>query len=370
MVESMTRIWIRLALVLTAAAAAAGCASSSVDYVAFSYYFYGPEAALEILDEYETFPEDRVLAEVERAMALLELGRYAESSVALSRAVPQLVATTAGAPGGGSDGDSLPWRPEYHEQVLASTVQVANALALHDMEAAAAAADRAVSAMEEVECGSCRFTFTQVLAALAYEGAGRYADGRDLLAQTAVVGRGLELIEGLQRRLARGVAGDEPAGWAPSPVEAARTLEVVLLLGRGPYKDVDKLAVTESKNIHWCRYLPRDPQAVTWAALEIEDPVISVEFTVVEDLAVAALGERAERLVAARGAGTHSKAYDLRHWSSLPESLQLLHLDLPPFLDAVDLVYYSPEGYEVDRETIQWPEDWGGGRLFVIRRMP
>lgn len=359
-----------IVVVILAAAAAAGCASSSVEYVAFSYYFHGPEAALEILDELETFPEDRALAEVERAMALLELGRYSESSAALSRALPHLVATTAGAPGGGSGGDSLPWRPEYHEQVLASTVQIADALALHDMETAAAAADRAVSTIEEVACGSCRFTFTRVLAALAYEGAGRYVEARDILSQTTVVGREVELTEALQRRLARGVAGDEPAGWAPSPVEAPRTLEVVLLLGRGPYKDVDKLEVTESETIRWCRYLPRDPQAVTWAAIEIDDPVISVEFTKVEDLAIAALRERADRLVAARGAGARSKAYDLRHWSSLPESFQLLHLDLPPFLDAVDLVYYSPEGYEVDRETIQWPEDWGGGRLFVIRRMP
>ena len=359
-----------IVVVILAAAAAAGCASSSVDYVGFGYYYYGPEVALEILDEYETAPEDRALAEVERGMALLELGRYTESAAAFSRAEPLLPAIDEGASGGRPDGDSLPWRPEYHERVFVSTMRIADALAMHDMAAAAAAADRAVSEMAEVACDPCRFSFTQVLAALAYEGAGRHSDGRDLLTQTTVVGRGVKLIEELQHRLAGGLAGTEPAGWAPPPVAGGRILTVVLMLGRGPYKEVDKLAVTESETIRWCRYLPRDPQAVTWAALEVDDPVISVELTDIEDLAVASLRERAERVVAARGGGGGSKFYDLRHWSSLPASLQILNLELPPYLDTVDLVYFSPDGFEVDRETIQWPDDWTGGRLFVIRRMP
>ena len=369
MVESMSRIWIRMAAVLAAVAAAVSCATSAVEYVGSTYYFYGPDAALEVLDKYEVLPEDRALAEVERAMALLELGRYAESFAALSRAEFMLDRLDEEVLSG-FDHEAPPWRPESHERVMISTLQIANSLAMHDMGAAAEAADRAVSDMADAACDSCRFTFTRVLAALAYEGAGRHTDGRDLLALTTVEGRGLELVEELQRRLARGVAGDEPAGWAPPPVEGDRTLEVVLLLGRGPYKEVDKLAVTESETIRWCRYLPRDPQAVTWAALEVEDPVISVELTAVEDLAVASLGDRAGRVVAERGAGVDPKSYDLRHWESLPASLQILNFELPPFLDTIDLVFYSPEGYEVDRETIQWPDDWTGGRLFVIRRMP
>ena len=147
-------------------------------------------------------------------------------------------------------------------------------------------------------------------------------------------------------------------------------MEVVLLLGRGPYKEADKLAVTESETIRWCRYLPRDPQAVTWAALDIEDPAISVELTDVEELAVESLNLRAERVAATGGAGVAPKSYDLRHWASLPASLQLLTFRIPPTLDSVDLVYFSPAGYEVDRETIEWPEDWDGGRLFLTRRMP
>ena len=310
------------------------------------------------------------MADVERAVALLELGRYEESAAALARAELALDAVTLGAFGGASNGDSPDWRPEYHERVMVYTVQIADALALQDMERAAAAADRAMSTVVEVECGPCRFNFTRVLAALAYDGAGRYDDGLEALSQTVVIGRGEELVEGLQSRLERGIAGHQPAGLAPPPVDSDRTLAVVLLLGRGPYKEGDKLAISDSETIRWSRYLPRDPQAVTWASAEVEDPAISVEFTDVEDLAVSSLRLRAERVIADGGTGVGPESGDLRHWASLPASLQIMTLDIPLLLEYIDLVYYSPDGYEVDRETIELPDTWTGGRLFVTRRMP
>ena len=45
-------------------------------------------------------------------------------------------------------------------------------------------------------------------------------------------------------------------------------------------------------------------------------------------------------------------------------------LDIPLLLESIDLVYYSPDGDEGDRETIELPDTWTGGRLFVTRRMP
>jgi len=356
--------------ILAVVAAAVGCATSAVDYLDYVYYFHGPEAALDLLDLNEVFPEDRTLAEVERAIALLELGRYEESAAALARAELVLDAVTLGAFVGASNGDSPAWRPEYHERVMVSTLQIADALALQDMESAAAAADRAMSTVAEVESEPCGFNFTRVLAALAYDGAGRYDDGLEALSQTVVIGRGEELVEGLQSRLERGIAGHQPTGLAPPPVDSDRTLVVVLLLGRGPYKEGDKLTISDSETIRWSRYLPRDPQAVTWAALESEEPEISVELTNVEDLAVTSLRHRAERLVASGGVENHSNSGDLRHWSSLPASLQVVTLRFPDELDSVDLVYYSPDGFEVDREIIELPDTWIGGRLFVTRRMP
>jgi hypothetical protein len=48
----------------------------------------------------------------------------------------------------------------------------------------------------------------------------------------------------------------------------------------------------------------------------------------------------------------------------------LLVVDVPPETDVVDLVYYSPEGFEIDRETLELPADWWGGPIYVTRRMP
>ncbi len=354
----------KLGAVLAAAVALAGCATSAVDYVGFAYYFDGPEAALELLDEGDVFPEDRALAEVERAVALLEVGRYEESVAALSRA--ELVLANQRT----VDPKTPPWQPEYHERVMIATMKIADALAIQDLANAAIWADDAVAAAAEVDCEPCRFSFTRVLAAMAFSGAGRFDDGLEVLSEVDLAGRGGELVEALRERLSRGAPGTQPEGLAPPPVEPERSLTVILLLGRGPYKDYDRLPITRSETIRWTRYLPRDPQAVTWASAELEDPAISVELTDVEELAVAGLRLRADRVVMAGGAGAGPNPGDLRHWSSLPASLQIMTFEVPMWIDSIDLVYYSPDGFEVDRENLQLPETWTGGPLYVTRRMP
>jgi hypothetical protein len=360
----MASLRTKLGAVLATVVALSGCATNAVDYVGYAYYSYGPDITLELLDEGDVFPEDRALAEVERAVALLELGQYPESAAALSRAKLFLES------GRMVDPKSPPWQPEYHERVMMATMTIADALAMQDPANAAIWADGAMSAVAEVDCEACRFNFTRVLAAMAYGGAGRFDDGLDVLADLDVEGRGEDVGEALRTRLQRGIPGTQPAGMAPPPVEPDRSLTVILLLGRGPYKEYDRLEIDGSETIRWAQYLPRDPQVVTWASVEVEDPVISVELTDVEDLAVASLRLRADRIVMAGGAGAGRKPGDLRHWASLPASLQLITVDVPIWMDSIDLVYYSPDGYEVDRENLQLPDSWTGGPLFVTRRMP
>jgi hypothetical protein len=145
---------------------------------------------------------------------------------------------------------------------------------------------------------------------------------------------------------------------------------VLLLIGRGPYKEEDKLAVTDTETIRWFSYRPRDPQEVTWAALEASSPVVSVALTDVEDLAVTSLRERSERVIADGDAGIDSGSRDLRHWGTLPASLQVIGAVLPPEMEKTDLLIFSPLGEEIYRETIELPEGWTGGPLFVTRRVP
>lgn len=348
-----------------------GCGTYGANtIVSHLYYFYGPEDTLEALDASEVGPENLALADLERAVALLELGRYEESLAALERADARLEADGSARSVTAPGSKRPPWRPEIHERVLVSTFAMADALALYDARGAAAAADDAMDEIAEIGCDSCAFDFTRVLAALAYGGAGRFADGTAALNGVAVTGRGAELVDEIRRRLELGVAGVQPAGLAPPPVDSERFVIAVLLLGRGPYKAPDKLVVNPDETIHWCRYLPRGPQAVSWAAMDLEEPAISVELTDVEELAEAGLELRAWRVIAGEEAPVEPGKTDLRHWTSLPASMQLLAVDLPPEVDFIDLAYYSPDGFEVDRETFEVPAEWSGGPIFVLRRMP
>jgi hypothetical protein len=361
----------RLAAVAAGLLLCVGCTTYGANtIVSYLYYFYGPEDALEALDSSVIAPENLALADLERAMALLELGRYQDSLEALARAETRLETEAAEPVVGGPERKHPPWRPEIHERVLVPTMAMANSLALYDVGGAAAAADRAMGEIAEIGCGSCDFDFTRVLAALAYGGAGRFADGIAALDGKVATGRREELVDALRRRLDLGVAAVQPAGLAPPPVESKRFVIAILLLGRGPYKESAKLDVSPGVTIQWCRYLPRGPQAVSWAAIELENPPISVELTDVEALAVEALDFRAQRVIAGEESPTAPDHPDLRHWASLPASMQLLVVDLPPGDDYVDLVYYSPEGFEVDRETIDVPSEWWGGPIYVLRRMP
>lgn len=353
---------------IAAVLAGSGCTTNPVRDFDVVYYFYGPDRALEWIGDGEVPPGDRALADLERATALLELGRYEESRSAFERAAAAL--ETDRAPDRFSAPEGPPWQPESHERVLTPTLEVAASLALQDSAAAETAADRVAEAVAEFACDGCRFDFSRVLCAFAYGEVGRFGDGLALLSGVSTEAAAIELVDELRQRLERGLVGAEPEGLAPPPVTPERRLVAILLLGRGPYKIHDRLQVTPAQSVRWCQYLPRDPQAVAAAVLETDEPVLAVELDDVLQLAESSLDWRAGRVIAEGGAGVDSEAVDVRHWSSLPASLQLLSARVPAAADAVDLVYLSPEGFEVDRETIRFPASWAGGVVYLTRRMP
>jgi hypothetical protein len=60
---------------------------------------------------------------------------------------------------------------------------------------------------------------------------------------------------------------------------------------------------------------------------------------------------------------------DLRHWSTLPATCQVIRVAV----DAVEwceLVYLGPDGEPIDSEVLELPAEWESGPLFVTRRMP
>ena len=350
---------------------ALGCTTSTADYAGMVYYIYGPEGALDVIRSHSAAPDEQPLVELERAMALLELGSYRRSNQALSAAA---LVFEADAAYGRNPSTARPlWRPEAHERVLMTTLRVVNFLALQDLAKAAEAADRTVDRIDEADCRDCDWLFSRVVSAIAYDGVGRWRDGLEVLEPVTASGDAGELLDALRAELSVGAAGRQPAGLAPPPVATDRELVVLVLLGRGPFKERAKLQIGPDQRIRWCRYAPRAPQATGAAAVELPDaetPVPSIELSDVESLAEASLDARAERMRAAGVPGDEATTGDLRHWASLPASLGIIRVEVPSGVDRADLVILSPDGDEVDRETLVWSDGWTGGRLFVVRRVP
>lgn len=349
------------AMLLSLCTACTFFAISTVDYW---YYAHGPEAALAALDAMDVPPGAEPLAELERAMILLELGHYTESLDCVRRARTALAeaATDAGAEA------PLTWVPEIHERVLPLSLEIADLLALQDVEAAADAAVSALKAIKAARCDECRFTFTRVISAIAFAEAERWNEGLAALDGVTASGPAADLVESLRGELAAGVTGAQPEGIAPPPA-GERRLTVLLLLGRGPVKQPERLQI-DGESIPWVRYLPDSVQAVTWAAIEADDPEVSIPLTDVDEVAAAGLRRRASDLAASWSENSTPPIRDLRTWASLPSSLQLLEARIARDRNRVDLVYFSPDGFEVDRETIEVPREWLSGRIFVVRRMP
>ena len=362
----MTEKGLRILALAAAIAASGGCLSYGPASIGLYYYVWGPDAALQAAEAAQTADHSRALVELERAVVLLELGRYGDSLEALARARAVLDEPASS----GVSGGPPPWRPAPYERVLIRTVEMADHLALQDAIAAAGAADSALEAVAGAPCGGCDYGFTRTLAAIAYAEVGRFDDGLAALAPLEPEGGAGELVTRLRQRLSAGVAAAEPSGLAPPPAPPSRALVAILLLGRGPDRVRGELEVGGGSALRWPRVIPRDPQAVAFASFEADEAVVSVELTDVEALAAASLGAAGEEAAASVGAGAAGGGLDLRHWSTLPASFQLLELQLGPDTEQVELVYWSPFGFAVDGELVDVPPDWPGGRLFLTRRMP
>lgn len=366
----MTRIAARRLATVAAVVIATGCLSSALTNVSYRYYLWGPDSALRALSSTEVEAADRSLVELERATILLELGRYRMSNEALARAAAVLAEVPEPAGDPTVAGDRRPWLPAPYERLLMDTMAMANHLALQEPEEAVGAADRSLTAADRDECSSCEYAFTRVLAAIVDGEVGRYREGLAALAPLELEGDAGELVARLRARLAAGVAAAEPEGLAPPPVLGPRTLVAILLLGRGPDRGWQKIQVPGGQPMQWPMVLTRGPQAVGFASFETEEPAVSVELTDVEALAAASLEDAGERFARSIASEPVAGRLDLRHWSTLPASLQLLELELEPETERVELVYWSPEGYGIDHEVIEAPPGWTGGRLFLTRRMP
>jgi hypothetical protein len=391
-------------LLLPLLLAGAGCASTALYETTDRYYAEGPEKAIQTIDRGEFRSADRTLAALEKAVSLLELGDYAASAALLDGCADALDRArhdpgTALASVLAND-EAGAYHAEAFERVLVPTLALCDVLALQDLDAAAVEAERALAAVDTAPCPACRFAFTRYLAAIAFEEMGDRERALSTLAEAVAESPDLPFLNAELERM----AGDEECPAVdPEPEPASppgtRVLYVLLLLGRGPQKVPEGVAVPWSHEVVWPRYVPRLPEGVTGARLEVAGGPgrDSVPLSDVAALAERSLRARLGGLVAKESVKTVAQEAvvqslgddygweaelfgrtlfalfdraDLRHWSTLPASCQVLRVPLPDDVAACDLVYLTPDGLEVDRETLDLPAAWQQGALFVTRRMP
>jgi hypothetical protein len=379
------------ASMLAAVVLLSGCASAALQYTTASYYGDGPEQALTVLEYAPIRSQDRMLASMEEAVALQELGDYAASNAALAESTHELSTSPPGPVGLLVNDEAGRYRGEYFERVYLHTLTVANHLALQETGAAAAAADRTLGAIASAPCSPCRYPFTRYLAAVSYEAVGDFAAAANALSSAVADDPGNGF---LRDELDRVSAEQDPRAHAYDDT----VLYVVLFLGRGPLKVESAVPVPPSHVIAWPDYLPVAQQRVTGAGLVLDGfEYRSMQLTDVYELARTSLGERKKTLIAkevgktavqeavaqtigdevdhgaewlARMVFSFADRADLRHWSTLPATCQIIRVPVPRTGVTCELRYHGPGGEVVDSEIFELPASWTEGPLFVTRRMP
>lgn len=395
---------LRSGLALSLALAAGGCVSSTPVYQASDvYYQEGPEQTIRAADQLPSREADLILVALEKAVALLEIGEYAESAAILgaSAAELDLQASDAGvAARQAGVGEEAPYRPEGFERVFIHTLAMADWLALQDVATAATEAELALAAVDGVECDACTFPFTRYLAAVTFEALGDPVRALDVLAEAVAESPGLPFLDQELQRMAEAEPCppfDHPDDLMTPAADSRRVLHVLLLLGRGPEKVPDVVSVPWSDMISWPAYQARWPEGVSGAVLlseggrghraELLTDVLSLAqtnlrarlarhlshetgTTVTEgSLAVELGGVQLSLKQVWRDFVAMSSLPDLRHWSTLPATCQVIRVAVDT-VEWCELVYLGPDGEPIDSEVLELPAEWESGPLFVTRRMP
>ena len=347
------------------------------------------DAALATLSEAEVPRRDQLLLLLDRGLAAQAAGRYRESIEALDEAdalVERLDYISVRDQGSSlfvSDRVSS-YRGESAERLWIHTFQMINFLALGEAEGAAVEARRAVRELEEHEDTFAADPVTRLLAAMSFEAAGQI-DGASVEYRRLVgEGEGETLVgtpDGVlraawlnARRTARpDVATRLAAAMSEEErIAARRTLdshegELVVLLADGfvPPKRAGDLFVSTDLRIAFPYYPEGYTYPVPNLGVRVDgERVLAVSVsTRLVDVARAALAERGKR-IAARQALRAATKYNIAHaaesrdrfagellralffvieqadtrgWESLPATLSLVQIPLPPGTHDVDV---------------------------------
>ncbi len=368
-----------------------GCVIQQPTNIADIYYFEGPERSLEVLATIEPASDNRVLVHMEKAMSLLELGRYKESLMTLEPLVDELEIFSASQDGKHLSNNDNTFCGESFERVMVPSLGVVAALALQQDSLAADWAKRVLHMIDTVDCADCDFDGARYLAALALAG-----DEKGLLATSLlfpVVAKYPD-ISFFKKEFFRFARINQS-----KPDAEEREIVAIFLLGEGPFKQSSWYRHGFVDKEGWPRYLKPADSGATSGILTLDDGKELISTTIMDLWSSAGICLKArldhelaevvqpyeeslsgvrylakaidsDLSTAARLLAVLDAPPDLRGWQSLPATIQVVRVPVAITEMTCQLLAVNTEDQIVWDEIFDVPQEWTGRPLFVVRRVP
>ena len=365
-----------------------GCATMPHDTVRHEFLQGRPEAAIATLDQQQDTSRNRLLTLMERGLILHNLGRYEESTRAFIAAERLLeawdyVSVSDQAKTLVVNDWAGVYKGEYAERLWIHSYQMMNYLLLDDAEKAAVEARMALKVLDAHEEPLRQALFTRALIGLAFEAAGKYNDAfieykklAEQLPSAKLIARQLywtALRAGLTAQAEKYRELLTTPEMRTDPDEMA---EVVVFIAHGiiPQKQAADLFIAPDIRLSFPAY----PQTfIVKPRYRVEADGQRRPFeevtTLLPEVASASLEARGKALVAkqaARASIKHNIAHqvrkenelagnllslafllleeaDTRSWSTLPETLSLVRIPLPPGRHDLTIATDGPGGRQI-----------------------
>lgn len=369
-----------------------GCASVPHDAVRHAFLQGQPEVALQTLEQQKHSTRNALLELLERGLILHNMGRYEDSAKAFLKAEKKLdewdyLSLSNQAKTLVTSDWAGVYKGEYSERLWIHSYQMMNYLLLSDFENAAVEARLALKVLDAHEAPLKNDLFTRALIALSFESIGKYNDAfieykklAEQLPSEKLIARELywsALRAGVVNEADKYRSLLTTRKMKADPEESA---EVVLFIAHGvmPQKRAADIFIAPDIRVSFPQYppteifKPRYHVTSKGAALQFEEVT-----TLLPDVARASLNARGKQLFAkeaTRASLKHNLAHELkkdnkaagqllsllflvleeadtRGWSTLPETLSLLRVPLPPGKHSISIS--ADTGLAGRREILQ-----------------
>lgn len=371
-----------------------GCASNPYRDARNALLSGNPESALAAVDQLKHSTRNALLALMERGLILHEMGQYKQSAETFIKAekkldeLDQISVSEQAKTLVTSDWAGI-YRGEYSERLWIHTYQMMNYLLLADFETAAVEARMALKVLDEHEEALKDDLFTRALIALSFESAGKFNDAYIEYRKLAERLPSKKLIaRELYWTALRAGLTQEAQTYRPllttsiMRTDPDQLGELIVFVAHGviPQKIAGNLIVAPDIRISFPQYPPVQIFKPRYHVLDLNKQAQFEEITtLLPDVARTSLNARAKTILAkeaARASAKYNLAHqlkknnetagqllsiafflleeaDTRSWSTLPATLSLLRIPLPPGQHAIRVEAGAAELIDLDDLTLE-----------------